>query len=432
MALLEARWHRAAADRRLPAFPYPRHQLRFPMLDTISTTGGIDLPDPERVIATVSAMCERSSVSGTEGALAEWVEAELSRMGLATRRQEVLPARSNIIATLETGRPGPTLLFNGHLDTLPVPAGYSHDPFRSFVRDGRIYGAEINNMKGAVAAMIGAMGALSSAKEQLCGRIILSAVMGECDSLGLGTVALVEDGLSADFCINGEPTDLQVMTCHVGVTQLRVRARGSYVHVSRRHDDRNAIAELLPALASIGEGCLTFRPHPDFPGLPTINIGKVTGGSMASMLAAEAEALIDVRTVPGMTPESVLADIERAIAGTRTPAGTIPDVEISLIERPVFCQQHPYLVDRDHTVVGAVAHAHQRLTGTRPYVGPLYPQVFFGTDASHLNRAGIATVIYGPGKCEEINVVDESMRVDDLIHAANVYTLAGALLCAQQ
>lgn len=399
------------------------------MLDTVSRNLGIELPDPDHVIATASALCRHSSVSGTEGDIADWVEAELVRVGLQTWRQEVLPGRFNIVGKLDTGRPGPTLLFNGHLDTLPVPAGYSHNPFEPFVRDGRLYGAEINNMKGAVAGMIGAMSVLAQAKERLCGQIVLSTVMGECDTLGLGTLSLVEAGLSADFCINGEPTDLQVMTCHVGVTQLRVSATGVSVHVCRSAEGRNAFGELLPAMAQIDPRCLTFQSHPDFPGLPTINVGKVSGGTIASMLSAQAEALVDVRTVPGMTPDSVLKDVKAAVEGARTVYGTPPDVEVKLLERPEFCQQHPYLVDRDHPVVTAVADAHARLFDVQPYIGPLYPQVFFGTDASHLNHAGIATVIYGPGKVEEINVVDESMRIDDMLAAANVYAIAGASLC---
>jgi acetylornithine deacetylase/succinyl-diaminopimelate desuccinylase-like protein len=130
-----------------------------------------------------------------------------------------------------------------------------------------------------------------------------------------------------------------------------------------------------------------------------------------------------------MTPDSVLKDVKSAVKGARTVYGTPPDVEVKLLERPEFCQQHPYVVDRDHPVVAAVADAHSRLFDVQPYIGPLYPQVFFGTDASHLNHAGIATVIYGPGKVEEINVVDESMRIDDMLAAANVYAIAGASLC---
>ena len=389
-------------------------------------------PDQDKIIAIVSSLCAHSSVSGTEGLIGNWVAGELERIGLTVTRQEVLPGRANIIATLETGRSGPTLLFNGHIDTLPVPEGYSHPPFTPFVANDRLFGAEINNMKGAVGAMIAAMEILHGMRDRLCGRMILSAVMGECDTLGLGTLHLLESGIAADLAINGEPTDLRVMTCHVGVTQIRLKASGVSVHVCRKVEGPNALHALIPALAALDVSCLTYEPHEDFPDLPNLNVGHVHGGSLASMHADSAEALIDIRTVPGMTPESVLADIRAAIDNVRTTTADCPAVTAELIARPDFCQQHPFFVARGEPVVQAVADAHQALSGTKPYIGPLFPQVYFGTDASHLARAGIPTVIYGPGKVEEINVPDESMPISDIMAAAQVYVRAAAQICARK
>lgn len=376
----------------------------------------------------MSSLCAHASASGGEGPIGDWVAGELECIGLAVARQEVLPGRANIIATLETGRPGPTLLFNGHIDTLPVPEGYSHPPFEPYVAADRLFGAEINNMKGAVGAMIAAMEVLHGMRDNLRGRIVLSAVMGECDTLGLGTLHLLESGIEADFAINGEPTDLRVMTCHVGVTQIRLRAEGVSVHVCRKSEGPNALHKLIPALARLSVDCLSFEPHVDFPDLPNLNVGHVKGGSMASMQADNAEALIDVRTVPGMTPEGVLADIRASIGTDETGD---PLVTAELIARPHFCQQHPFFVAAGEPVVKAVVQAHETQSGRAPYVGPLFPQVYFGTDASHLSRAGIPTVIYGPGKVDEINVVDESMPVSDMMTAANVYIRAAAQICAR-
>lgn len=385
--------------------------------------------EPEFTLAVAKALCESNSASGAEGKIAARAAEILAGIGAEVSLQEVLPGRPNVIATLDTGQPGPALLFNGHLDTLPIPEGYSRDPLCAFERDGRLHGAEINNMKGAVAAMISALRTLALQRDKLCGRITLSAVMGECDSLGLGTLAMLEAGLTADMAINGEPTDLQVMTCHVGVTQLSITATGVAVHVCRKDEGRNALDELLPALAGLNETCLSHTPHSDFKRLPTINIGCVRGGSMASMLVDRAAALVDVRTVPGMTPDTVLSDVRRHVATARTRHGRPPDVEVRLLERPAFCQQYPYQVAANHPVVKAVASAHQAQTGAAPYVGPLFPQVYFGTDASHLSRAGIPTVIYGPGKVSEINVADESMATADLYRAAEVYCHAAEMIC---
>ena len=388
--------------------------------------------DSEYAIGVVEALCSRPSVSGDEAEVSRWTAEELRRLGLDVVEQEVLPGRCNVIATLDSGRPGPTLLFNGHLDTLPVPDGGRRDPYRPRRADGRLYGAEINNMKGAVGAMIAAVATILPRRDEIAGRIILSAVIGECDALGLGTLHMLESGLKADMAINGEPSDLKAMTCHSGVSQLRLAARGKSVHICRKSEGRNAIEDLLAAAACLDESILTFDSHPDFRGLPTLNVGVVRGGTLPSMLASEAEALIDVRTVPGMTPESVLADVTRAVRAARTKDGREPDVRVELIERPRFCQQHPYHVARDAPVVQVIADCHAAFVGAAPAIGPLFPQVFYGTDASHLQRAGISTIIYGPGKVEEINVPDESMAIEDLLTAARVYCLAAMQICARR
>lgn len=396
-----------------------------------SVETSIEQLDVDYAIEVVSKLCAYHSVSGEEAAISDWAATELRRIGLDVTEQEVLPRRTNIIATFDTGRPGPTLLFNGHLDTLPVPEGSQHDPFKPHCENGRLFGAEVTNMKGALGAMIAAIRTIMRFPDDICGRIILSLVIGECDTLGLGTLYMLENGLTADAAINGEPTDLQVMTCHAGVTQLRLGAEGRPAHVCRRAEGHNAIEDLVAVAATLDSSALTFEPHPDFEGLPTLNIGTIRGGSLASMLAAEAEAFVDVRTVPGMTPESVRSDILAFVEGVRTLSGQPVAVDVELIKRPYFCQEHPYHIDQGAPVVQAVVASHKSMFGTEPRTGPLFPQVFYGTDASHLNRAGIPTVIYGPGKVDDINVPDESMAIDDIATAAHVYALAASRICAR-
>ena len=387
--------------------------------------------DDNYVISVVEALVSHDSVSGNEEAISLWTASELRRLGLAVREQEVLPGRSNVIATLDSGRPGPTLLFNGHLDTLPVQPGWSQDPFQPRRIGDRLVGAEINNMKGAVGGMIGCLAALSMAKESIAGRVVLSAVIGECDALGLGTTHMLRHGFRADMAINGEPTDLNVMTAHSGVSQLRLSVQGRSVHVCQRAEGRNAIEDLVAILAALDESALTFNLHQDFPGLPTMNVGVVKGGSMASMLADKAEAMIDVRTVPGMTPESVRADLGKAIKAIKGRDGHNINATIELVGPPQFCQQLPYHVTSQVPVVAIVAKAHEAILGRPARTGSLYPQVFYGTDASHLLHAGIPTAIYGPGKVADINVPNESMAIADFLAAARVYLVSASRICAR-
>ena len=387
--------------------------------------------DDDYVISVVKKLVSLPSVSGAEDAISSWTAEELRRLGLTVVEQEVAPGRRNVLATLESGRPGPHLLFNGHLDTLPIAEGWSTDPFSPRRQGDRLVGAEINNMKGAVGAMIGCLSALSQVTEHLRGRITLSAVIGECDALGFGTRHMLDQGFTADAAINGEPTDLKVMTNHCGVTQLRLVVRGHGIHVSQRGDGVNAVAKMVGVLAGLNEDIVTFTPHEDFPELPTVNVGLVSGGAMASMLAARAEAMIDVRTVPGMTPDSVLDDLTSLVARLAAEDPTL-DADVELLGAPEFIQQHPFQMSADEPVIDAVAAAHAALCGSRPFVGTLFPQVFFGTDASHLARAGIPTAIYGPGKASDINVANESMAIADLLQASRVYLNSSLIICGSR
>ncbi len=387
---------------------------------------------PEAVIGRVAALCEIPSVSREEGRIGARAAQILREDGLEVEEQEVEPQRRNVIARLNTGRTGPRLLFNGHLDTLPPPAtGWTREPYRPQIENDRLYGAEINNMKAAVGGMMAALASLAKRRDELSGEIILSAVVGECDALGLGTVAALERGLTADFCINGEPTDLAVMTSHSGVTQLRLLVKGQPAHVSQRAQGVDAIAKLVALLPRITENALTFERHLDFPGLPTIHVGIIKEGFLPSMLADQAKAGIDVRTVPGMTAETVLADLKRLIAEARTADPEL-DATVTLSSRPNFMQPPPFHMDRTAPIVTAVALAHHQVTGAAAEVGTLVPQVFFGSDASHLLAAGIPTAIYGPGKVTDISTPNESMAVDDMMIAANVYLASALNLCARQ
>ena len=384
--------------------------------------------DADSVVRLVEQLVAIPSVSGDEDAISRFTAGELRRLGFPVIEQEVLPGRRNVLATLDTGRDGPSLLFNGHLDTLPIPSGWAGDPFRPRREGGRLIGAEVNNMKAAIGAMIGALVALRAVADRLTGRVVFSGVVGECDALGLGTTFMLAQGLRADAAINGEPTDLTIMTAHGGVTQLRLVVEGRAVHVCQRASGVNAIEKMAALLRDLREDALRFTPHPSFPGLPTLNVGVIRGGGYPSMLAERCEALIDVRTVPGMTPESVRADLEAVVAAA---AAGDPGLRarVELRAPPEFVQERPFLVAPTERIVQTVAAAHARLAGRPPEVGSFYPQVFYGTDASHLLHAGIPTAIYGPGKIEDLNVPGEGIAIDDVVHAARVYGLSALAFC---
>jgi len=147
------------------------------------------------------------------------------------------------------------------------------------------------------------------------------------------------------------------------------------------------------------------------------------------MLAPTAEARIDVRTVPGMTPQTVLHDLRRLVNQARDRDPKLM-AEVMLSERPAFMQPPPFHMPKDARIVSAVAKAHLAVTARQAHVGLLVPQVFFGSDASHILAAGIPTAIYGPGKVTDISTPNESIALADVVTAAKVYLATAVSLCA--
>ena len=136
--------------------------------------------DEARLVATASSFVDISSPTGSEQEMAECMRDTLEAMGLTVSWQEVEDGRPNVVGRLEGAGGGPSLMFNGHMDTsysgrephLRSKAGFQP---RAFVRDGHIWGLGISNMKGALACYLEAVRAIQDAGLRLRGDIVIAA-----------------------------------------------------------------------------------------------------------------------------------------------------------------------------------------------------------------------------------------------------------------
>ena len=189
---------------------------------------------------------ELHRLGGGDGA--RWYAAQCEELGLAVQWQQVEDGRANVLATRAGTGGGPTLMFNGHLDTSysgrePWLAGIPGFQPEGFVRDGRIYGLGISNMKGALVAYLAAVRALGDAA--LKGDVMLAAVAGEIEKTqqgdaqgaefrgyAAGSRHLVGHGGAADMCILGEPTEQKLVLAHFGTLWLRLSTSGPFIHTA--------------------------------------------------------------------------------------------------------------------------------------------------------------------------------------------------------
>lgn len=373
----------------------------------------------EEVLTLLSSYDSRSGQEHvTAEALVEWAV----QHGLQGRVARVSPGRSSAILWIGSSDEDCDVLFSGHIDTL-VPREELPEARVGRV-DDRFYGPEVNNMKAAVAAMVVAM--VQLARSDFAGRVTLLAAASECDTIGLGTVAALQEGLRARAAINGEPTNLAVLGAHAGVGRVRILTTGQGGHVSQSQSPASAIIALARIISALNSTVPGTEASARFAGMPSLNVGRISGGVAAATIAPLASAEVDMRWPPGTDFADITRRLRAYVDGVELPAGCGVDLEV--LSAPDFLQPPAYEADRGWLPVQAVLQAHEEVMGRECVFGDLFPQVYFGSDAPHLVEAGIQTCIYGPGQVADINTEDESISWNDVVIACEVYKRAAYML----
>lgn len=358
---------------------------------------------------------------GQEGPRARALAAACAARGLEVELSEVAPDRPNLCAKLPGG-PDPGLLILGHLDVVPLGAGWDPALQAGAIRDGRLYGRGAADTLGGVAAAVVAMAALRTVGVELRGPVELAAVVDEEEN-GLGIRALLADRASGSWsgCIVTEPTALQTVVAARGDMYLEVEVTGRAAHSGNPADGANAIGGAAAVVAEIERmhTDAATRPHP-LVGPVTYSVGTIHGGTATSTVPAQCRLLVDRRVLPGERPDAVLAEVSTRLG------------RLGLAERGLHWKLHaPMEMPGFETPTDAalVVLSDQALTDAGG------PDLGLGgwsaaCDGGFVVRdVGTPTVVLGPGSItDHAHQVDESVAIDDLVVAARAYTLAALRL----
>lgn len=371
---------------------------------------------------------------GNEQEIAELFQRELSGFGVDAQFQEVEPSRPNVIGTIAGEGQGRSILFNGHMDTIVPVMGWTRDPHAGVIEGDKIYGMGISNMKASCVAMVEAMGALKRSKVKLLGDVTAFLVMGECRG-GEGAMYGVKHGVRADYFINGEPTDLNVLTLHSGVCQLKIIVRGMSHHFGIDGKGVNAIEKAIkivqalgPTMTPMGEDSWLKKrkDSPAYEGLPKFNFGAIKGGLTEECsengicnVPDYCVVSLDVRYTPGLTGELVKKDLEDAIADLNKDD---PEID-ARVELDYGFQMPPFEAQVNDYVVQTVRQAAVDTLGSEPPVGPLAPMKFMGADSGHIQAAGIPGVMFGVGNFTS-SIPDEWVELPKVVDIAKIYALS--------
>ena len=340
-----------------------------------------------------------------EGAAAELVAGWLGEWGYEPVRSEVAPGRWNVVARRGGGE-GPSLLLNGHLDTVGV-AGMAA-PFSGAVREGRIHGRGAADMKSGVACVLAVAAEL--AEEEIPGELIVALTADE-EHASLGMEALVAAGARADAAVVCEPTSLAIMPAHKGFLWIDAHARGRAAHGSRPELGIDAIAHMGHVLVAFEEEARRLARETDHPllGPASLHAGTITGGSAPSVYPDRCHLVVERRTLPGETAESVMiAAAEVLERAERSCPGLNAWIEAGLYRAATEVPEESALVSG---LKRACAHA--GLPGTVKGMSAW-------VDACFLNETGTPAVCFGPGSIAQAHADEEWVSVEEIRRCARV------------
>ncbi len=378
--------------------------------------------DGEWIAQTAHALVEIPSATLQEAEVCRYYAAQLDALGFTVDRREVSEGRYNLYARLPGSGNGPSLMLNGHLDTIPVGGCV---PCR---RQGdRLYGRGSTDMKGAMAAKLGALRALKTAGVSLNGDLWLAAIVGhEQPEAGKdGPLALVEDYRSGrvggDRILIGEGwNELWVMSMGTMVFTIQLTSARGGTHTTYVPFEENPIrfvGDLIRRITAYQEELDAGASHP-LAGTERIDLGMVEAGDYFNRTPVQCRLTGTVRWGPRARAEEVLSEL-RELAAPIAKAGQLA-LEVSM-----FHEREPFETPGDDRAVQAVAQAHRFVYGDQAI---LAGKRIVGDANLFVNLGGVPSFYYGPSN-ETAHSDGEWVSLTRLEQAAQVYALAAAAYC---
>jgi len=373
----------------------------------------------DRLVETALSLVDAPSPTGQAGEAADRLAGLLHREGFQVERQDAgHPAAPAVVARLESGRPGPTLQFEGHLDTvhLPFVAGR--------VEGNRLRGSGSSDMKSGLAAAVEAMRILRESGALAGGSILFTAHDLHEAPWGRGEQLdrLIRDGCRGDAVLIPEPLcdRLPLVGRGAATWKATLRRPGVPVHeVMRPPGTPSVIAlagGLLERLGKLGEK-LGGRQDP-LAGRETVFIGQIHGGEIYNQEPTECWLEGTRRWLPGVRREEVEEDLMSLFEEFGREKGVAVEVAYLTI-------RDAFRLDPESSLVKSFQRAHGAIAG-KPLPEGAKPFVDDGNSFSAI--AGVPAITHGPLAGGQ-HTLEEWVSTDDLVRVAHLYALTAALYC---
>jgi acetylornithine deacetylase/succinyl-diaminopimelate desuccinylase-like protein len=322
-------------------------------------------------------------------------------------QRDAFPKTPIVIGRVRGSRPGPRVVLNGHLDTVPIP----HDPPR--LEGGRVYGRGAADMKGALVA---ALGAVESVGRDFAGEIVIVAIgLHEAPGgRGEDLTHLLANGFTSDYAVVCELTQPgKVVVAHMGqaTVEITVSRPGMPTHELQTPPGTPhpllAAARVVEAIRTRNEE-LARNEHP-WVGAETYFVGELHGGDFYNRFPSTCRIVGTRRWAPGNSLAAVDEEYRALLARVAEETGCDIELDLRLV-------RGEYGIDPEHELVRALQAAHEEVTGQT--LEPAGWKVV--ADGAVFSAAGVPTVYHGPvgsGAHADVEYIESS----ELERAAKVY-----------
>lgn len=377
----------------------------------------------------------------------DFIKDYLDKLGFKTDKWEVYPGDPNVVGILkgEASTEFNSLIVNGHVDVAEVgdEKEWRSSPFAARIQDSYLYGRGAADMKGGIAASLFAIKLLQELGITLKGDLQFQSVIGE--EVGeAGTLACTERGYTADYAVVVDTSDLHIQGQGGVITGwITIESKETYhdglrrkmIHAGGGVNGASAIEKMMKIITSLQElerhWAVTKRYDGFPPGTNTINPAVIEGGRHAAFVADRCALWITVHFYPNEDYQEVIKEIEEHITAVSAADPWLRENppqfnwggKSMIVDRgEIF----PSLeLDYGHPGMNALTNSYEKLLGQAPVVG-MSTTV---TDAGWLGRAGIPTVIFGPGKLEDAHAVNEKVEIQQLVDFTKVMAVFIAEWC---
>jgi acetylornithine deacetylase/succinyl-diaminopimelate desuccinylase family protein len=339
----------------------------------------------------------------SESGVVNYLREYFASSSIETWQQEVFPGRPNLIARLPGQNSSRRLVFEAHSDTVSV-GGMTIRPFDPVISDGCLYGRGSCDTKGGLAAM--AYAATSLKRSGIVPPCDIWVVAAADEEFSFGGVRRLLEGLEAAAAVVAEPTKMRVAIASKGVLRWRIQCLGKAAHSSKPQTGVNAITNMARVILALEADSISLQSKThSLLGCATLNVGVIEGGRQVNIVPDLCAIDLDRRLLPGETIPEVLAHYQ----------SLLDPMFRAHFETPIL-EDEAFETSAETDIVRCALSVSRESALNQEPIG-----VPFGSDASKFSRAGIPSIICGPGSIDMAHGPVEYVELSQIEQAVDFY-----------